>query len=297
MANNVKLGRLSLVGKYARYPVFIGWDENGAPAVLNLLSREAQADFDSAKSSGASFPELPSNAIHCFEYTSLGKAIDYPGSAEDVIPINVRNEMGVSSTLNLGEGTVLRALEWALDDDDKRGHIWNSTVGMGLFDDGSGVVSTTSMYTLIFQDSRVENGALCALLFKPIIERSSNESLVFRFARSVIKQLLVIDESQPPRRRKGYILVAAKVTKGEFHGGIAGLIFDMNDQSTQEAIGKAKANGIRLLRAIGIADTTDEYIAAIEDPLPTYNIDSLDLRGLAELVSAMKALAPFRNRS
>lgn len=285
--------RLSLVARYGRSPVFIGWDENGSPITSSILSAEAMSDFKSAKESGASFPSVPSDNISCFEYSSLGKGIDYPGSKEDVIVINVRDCTKKSVVLNLGEGSILRAIEWAMNED----NIWNSISGMGLIDDSSGVNSTTTMYTLLFQDNRVQNSTVCALLFKPMISNTSNEGTFIRFAKAVIKQLLVIDESQPPGSRKGYIRVAAAASKSGSNTGLVDMIFDTSDKQTAAALGNAKASGLKLLRTLGIAEVSDELIKEVQDPLPNYNVDSLDNNGLAELVSAMKELAPYRNRS
>lgn len=292
-----KLGRLSLVGKCGRTPIFIGWDEKGAPGVSRFLSADAQKDFESAQASGASFPSFQTENIRCFEFSTLGKGIDYPGSVEDVIPVNVRDENGELRTLNLGEGAILKGIEWALFASRNEDHAWNSIIGMDLINDGSGVSSTIPIYTVMFQDSRVENGALCALLFRPIISGASNESSVFRFAKAVIKQLLVIDESQPPKGRKGYIMMAARATKGGYKTGLADVILDMNDQATQEAVGKFKASGLKLLRTLGIAEVSDELIKEVSDPLPNYNVDSLDRKGLCDLASAMKDITPYRNRS
>jgi hypothetical protein len=252
-------------------------------------------DFQSAKGSGAKFPSIPSERIPCFDFLSLGKGIDYPGSVEDVIPVRAKDENGKTVTISLGEGSILRAIEWALDAES--GHVWNSIIGMDTVTDGSGVSSTNSIYTLLFQDNRVENGATCALLFPSTIPGTSNETNVFRFVRGVIKQLLTIDESQPPKTRKGYILVAARISKGSYKTGLADMFFDTSDPATAKAVGKAKASGLTLLRTLGVVDVTDEFIKEIGDPLPDYNVDSLDLTGLADLVSAMKDLAPYRDRS
>lgn len=292
MANSKKIVRLSLVARCGRTPIFIGWDENETPTTSTYISDEANTDFQSAKESGAEFPNLPSFDVRCFEFSSLGKGIDYPGASEDVIPINARNQDKDLVVLNLGEGTLLRAIDWALKDE----HIWNSLAGVDQVDDGSGVTSTTPMYTLLFQDNRVENGSVCAILFRPLVT-PSNENTFFRFVKAVIKQLLIIDESQSPDGRKGYITAAARASNGTFKTGLADLIFDMSDAKTAHMVGKAKAGGLKLLKALNIAEVPDELIKEVQDPLPTYNIDSLEKKGLSNLISAMKDLAPYHNRS
>jgi|WetSurMetagenome_2_1015567.scaffolds.fasta_scaffold51911_2 hypothetical protein len=294
MANSDKIVRLSLVARYGRTPIFIGWNDNGAPAVsssISDLSAEANADFQSARESGAGFPGVPNPNVLCFEYSSLGKGIDYPGSSEDVIPVNARDGSRKLVVLNIGEGTILRAINMSLMDE----NVWNSLAGVDKVDDGSGVTSTTPMYTLLFQDNRVLNGAVCALLFSPMVT-ISNENTFFRFAKAVIKQLLVIDESQPSEGRKGYITAAAKASNTSVKTGIADLFFDTSDAKTAKMVGNAKAGGLKLLRALKIADVTDEFINEVKDPLPTYNIDSLEKKGLSELVITMKDLAPYHNR-
>ncbi len=292
MAKQIQIVRLSLVARLARNPVFIGWTTDGSVAVSDNLSEEATSDFQSARQSGASFPSVPSGNIVCFEYSSLGKATDYPGSKEDVIQINAKDANGNRVILNLGEGTALKAIAWSLNED----NVWNSLTDAQLIDDGSGVTTTLSMYTLLFQDNRVQGNAVCALLFKPLIKGTSNEDTFLRFVKGVIKQLLVIDESQPPKERKGYIMVAARASKGGFKTGLADAIFDTTDQQTAAAVGKAKASGLKLLRTLGIAEVSDELIAEVRDPLPTYNVESLDRKGLEDLALAMQELAPYRNR-
>lgn len=291
MAKFNQIVRLSLVARYGRTPIFIGWNEEGSPTISSNLSDEATADFQSAKESGFEFPSLSTSNVQCFEFSSLGKGIDYPGLNEDVIPVNARDENNRNIVLNLGEGTILRAIEWSLRDK----NIWNSLSGMNQIDDGSGITATTPMFTMIFQDNRVQNGEACALLFKPML-LASNENTFLRFAKAVIKQLLVIDESQTAGNRKGYILVAAKASKGGYKPSVTDLIFDTSDTKTARTLGKAKASGLRLLKNLKIMDVSDELIDEIKDPLPTYNVDSLDLKGVLSLVSAMKELAPYRNR-
>lgn len=293
MVKQNEIVRLSQVVRYGRSPIFIGWDDLDKPLSSSNLSEEARNDFNSARESGASFPIVPSSGILCFEFSSLGKGIDYPGKKEDVIPVIVRDENKSSVTLNLGEGTLLKAMEWSLTDE----NIWNSLAGVNLIDDGSGITSTTAMYTLLFQDNRVQAGAVCALLFKPLLSTTSNEGTFLRFVKGVIKQLLIIDESQPPGARKGYIRVAAKASKGGYKTGLADLLFDTADEQTAKALGNAKASGLKLLQTLGIAEVSDELIKEVRDPLPTYNVNSLDIVGLLDLVSAMKELAPYRNRS
>jgi len=292
MANKNDIARLSLVTRLQRNYLFIGWNEDGKALASSNLTSEALNDFQSAVQSGAKFPSISSSNILCFEYSSLGKAVDYPGSKEDVIVLSVKDGNGDSLLLNIGEGTILKAIDWSLQEDS----VWNSRTGINFLDDGSGVSSTIPLYTLLFQDNRVFNGSVCAILFKPLIKNTSNESTFFRFVKGVIRQLLVIDESQPPSERKGYIVVAAKASKGRFKTGLADIIFDTTDQKTAATIAKAKASGVKLLQTLGIVDVSDEFIKEVSDPLPTYNVDSLDLKGLADLVSAMKDLSPYRNR-
>lgn len=292
MAKQAEIVRLSLVARSGRSPIFIGWSESG-PICSPVLSEDAAKDFQSAKQSGTGFPSLPSAGVTCFEYSSLGSATDYPGSKEDVLAINAKGEDGRAVTLNVGEFTVLKAIDWSLQED----NIWNSITGIDLMSDGSGVNSTIQMYTLLFQDSRVLGGSLCALLFKPLIRGSSNQDTFVRFMRNVIKQLLVIDESQPPKTRKGYILVASKASRSGPKTGLTDLIFDTGDAETAKALNNAKANGMKLLRTLGIAEVEDEIIEAVRNPLPNYNVDKLDIDGLIDLISAMKELAPYRNRS
>lgn len=284
--------RLSLVGRNGRSPVFIGWDKNDTPSASEYASDEVIEDFKAAKESGASFPNVGPE-ITCFEFSSLGKGIDYPGSKEDVIPVNAKDKDGRSVILNLGEISLLKALSWSLDEEK---NVWNSISGSNLVEDSSGVRSTVPIYTLLFQDNRVQNGGMCALLFKPLVF-SSNEDTFIRFSKGVIKQLLIIDESQPPDARKGYIRVAAQASKGGLKKGLADLIFDTADQETAKALGNAKASGLKLLQTLGIAEISDELIKEIKDPLPNYNIQNLDNKSLLELANAMEELAPYRNRS
>jgi hypothetical protein len=293
MVKQNEIVRLSLVAKYGRSPIFIGWDDSDRSLASSNLSEEARNDFNGARESGASFPSVPSSSILCYDFSSLGKGIDYPGKKEDVISVIVRDENKSSVTLNFGEGTLLKAMEWSLSED----NIWSSLAGTNFVNDGSEITSTTAMYTLLFQDNRVQGGSVCALLFKPLMSTTSNEGTFLRFVKGVIKQLLVIDESQPPGARKGYIRVAAKASKGGYKTGLVDLLFDTADEQTAKALGNAKASGLKLLQTLGIAEVSDELIKEVQDPLPTYNVDSLDLIGLRELVSAMKELAPYRNRS
>lgn len=293
MVKSDPIVRLSLVARFGRTPIHIGWTQSGIPTTSALLSPSAEADFESAKQSGASFPNLTSGSVACFEYSSLGDATDYPGSKEDVLAVNAKDENGRSTTLNIGEGTILRAIQWSL----KEENIWNSISGINLVSDGSGVNTVVQMYTLLFQDNRVLNGAVCALLFKPLTNGRSNQSTFLKFIKGVINQLLIIDESQPPKTRKGYIQVASKASRSGSKTGFADLFFDTSDAATQEAVGNIKANGLKLLQTLGIAEVPDEVINEIKNPLPTYNVDKLDIDGLIDLVSAMKELAPYRNRS
>ena len=290
-APSPQISRLSLVVKYSRSPIFIGWDKNGSVAASSNATQEAIDDFQSAKQSGASFPNISSDRIFCFEYSSMGKAIDYPATKEDVITVNARNEAGEVVSLNIGEGTILKAIEWSLDPD----HVWNSVAETSSRDDGSGVSSTAQLYTLIFQDNRTQSGAVCALLFKPLRKGDSNENDFIKFTKAVVKQLLIIDESQPSEGRKGYISVAARASKGGYKTGLADIFFDTTDAATVTALSNAKAGGLKLLQVLGIAEVSDELISEVRDPLPSYNVNSLDLKGLSDLISAMKELAPYRN--
>lgn len=292
MATN-QIIRISAVAKYGRTPIFIGWGKDELPLASSTnISEEAKADFQSARASGAKFPSIPTESINCFEYASLGNATDYPGQKEDCINIRAKDESGKSVNLQLGESTILRGLAWTLDSENR----WNSLSGAELFSDKTGVTSPVPLYTVFFQDQRVLSGHVCALLFKPLTLGLSNEDTVLRLTRGVIRQLLIIDESQPPNDRKGYINAAAMASKGNTPR-LASLFFDMKDQHTAQKVSNLKAGGIKLLQTLGIAEVSDEVINAIKDPLPNYNIEGMSVKDLADLTAAMASLVPYRNRS
>lgn len=291
--NDNTVVRLCLVCAYGRSPIFIGWSSDNKVLASTLCSDDVERDFLAAKQSGANFPRLSTDNITCFEYSSLSNAIDYPGNKEDVISIIAKDGNGNSTTINLGESTILNALEWAMSEE----NIWNSILEAGVVDDGTGVTSALKMYTLIFQDNRVNKGVVSALLFRPLTKGQSNEGTFFRFVKSIVKQLLIIDESQASSQRKGYIQLAAQISKSSKKGGLADLIFDTRDKKTAEAVTKARVGSLKLLQTLGIAEVSQETIDSISDPLPDYNIDKLSDEDLLKLISSMKELSPYRNRS
>lgn len=279
--------------------LFIGWTKEGKPTVTDNedhLADEVQESFSAFQTSGLGLREIKYSNLTTVEYAYTGRAIDFRDQdltkAEDLIIYGIKDQEGASKPISLSELTVLQSIVNAQTP-------WQD---IGPSKMGEIAVSAKPMYTLFVPTPEMARGSALAILFKPTIEGESNEASFKSFIRQTIGRLLVLDESQEPRNRKGYLKAAAKFagkrgTKGTldilFALRAAGLV-EFEDQWLENFSQRKRnmvAKGLKIARLLGFVEVNDDTIERYRHPLPYYDVDLLDINQLFNLADAMERAA------
>jgi hypothetical protein len=279
--------------------LFVGWTEDGLPAAaprLEGLGEAAQAALTAFRNSGLEPRRVPFSALAPTEYVGTGPAVDFadqPGRrAEDQVRYTLLDSRGAERDVPLGELEVLRAIAEAR-------HPFQSLASTG---GGELAVDTVSLHTLFVGLPGGPEGTGLAILFRPTVAGHGNEPAFRTFVRLTIGRLLVLDESAPRAARKGYLEVAGRVAGLEPESGFLKSLVtlrqlgfvDFSDdwlRTFQLASRKAQGHVIRVLRAIGMVEISDEMLDELTDPRPDYDVDRLEIDRLVDLAEAMAKAA------
>ncbi len=277
----------------ARGVYFIGWNRAGLPVVTadsNQLSEEAKKSVIENQKAGLPIREVPFRRIEAKAFSYVGKPIDYMDQGnivvEDLLTYGLVDKDGKQSEETFGELTILQGLTEA-------SVFWQDS-GRSSLDDETR--SAKRMYTLFIQPNDGSTDDAYAILFKPTLPGESNENDFRLFIRQTIGKLLVLDESQEPAHRKGYIEAAAAFT-GYTKGNPVGLLhlfYNFSDDELDK-IAKAKqgiSTGLlKVARGLGLYNISDDELSLMKDQRPYYDVDTLDLNKLFSLVIAMRDTA------
>lgn len=278
---------------------FVGWTAEGLPAASTTvedLSENARRDLASFRGARLEPRKVPFATLIPVSYAMTGSAIDFSDTpdrrAEDQVGFAVLDAAGARRELALGELALLGAIGAAREP-------WQSHQ---IATASSLAVDAVPLYTLFTTLPGVRADTGLALLFESTLAGGSNEPAFRSCLRNVIGRLLVLDESQTPEQRKGYLQVAGRLAGVPPGSGVlgslvwlrkAGLIAfeDSWLQSMQGRGRRMKGGLIRALRGMGMVEISDEMLAEIADTRPDYDVDRLDLRRMLDLAAAMHEVA------
>jgi hypothetical protein len=271
--------------------ILAGWTEDGSPLAttdVRDLSAGAAAAFLGFRESGLWPRQVPYGAVEAVEYAMTGPAVDFADHAgqvaQDQVQLAVLDQTGDRAEHNFGELALLEAIVQARDP-------WQAALP------GSSAElarAAAPFFTLFVAHPRGGAGRGMAILFRPTTSRSGNEAAFAAFVRQATSRLLVLDESQPPGMRKGYLQAAARsagVHAGDERGLLAWLrkigVVDYDDEGIARKEAGLLVSLLRALRKIGLVEVSDERLEEIEDVRPVYDLDRLDTAGLVSLAEAM----------
>ncbi len=279
--------------------LYVGWTEEGLPAATPKAGQLSEAATDSLtafRNSGLSPRRVPFSALVPAEYLSTGSAVDFADTpqrrAEDQIRYVLLDANEAQREVPLGELAVLQAITDARQP-------FQALVERSV---GELAQDTVPLYTLFAPMPGTEAGIGLALMFRPTVAGHTNEPAFRSFVRLTIGRLLVLDESVPKASRKGYLEVAGRLAGVPVKGGflatlvtLRGLGFvDFSDdwlRGLQLTGRKAQGQLIRMMRAVGLVEVSDDILAELTDPRPDYNVDALELNRLLDMAEAMAGAA------
>lgn len=281
--------------------LFVGWSPDGLPAATgrrDALSEEARTALDHYRATGLDMRRVPFGQLVPATYLVTGPVIDFSDTrdrlAEDQVQFTCLDVSGERREYAVGEIGILRGIVLARQP-------WQAYAGSGL----DVAVSTVPLYSVFapLPDATGETGL--ALLFQPTIAGASNEAAFRSFVRHTIGRLLVLDESQVPASRRGYLEVAGRVAGVPPRSGLLRSLVtlrnlgfvDFDDAWVRgmQRRGKRLQGGvIRALRAIGMVEVSDGLLRELEDPRPDYNVDPLDTTRLVDMAEEMYGVAMER---
>ncbi|MEO8083808.1 MAG: hypothetical protein ABI780_08305 [Ardenticatenales bacterium] len=281
--------------------LYVGWSEDDLPAATGRrdgLSDGARQALDHYRATGLDVRKVPFARLVPASYLICGPVIDFADTrdrvAEDQVQYSCLDATGERRDYAIGELGILRGITLARQP-------WQAYTGGGM----ELAVSTVPLYSVFapLPDPTGETGL--ALLFEPTIPGASNEAAFRSFVRMTIGRLLVLDESQPPGSRRGYLDVAGRVAGVPPKGGLLGTLvrlrgmgfveFDDSWLRDMQRRGKQLQGGmIRFLRAIGMVEVTDGLLNELTDPRPDYDVDPLDTARLVDMAEQMYGVAAGR---
>lgn len=278
--------------------IFIGWTRDGKPAITSnetRLSEEVQESLKAFERSGLEIKEIYLNLIPV-EYAYTGAAIDFRDQkerkAEDLINYGIKDEDGKSKKIALGELAVLEAIADSQTP-------WQDTASSKVREIA---VAAKPMYILFVSTPEMDGNTALAILFKPTIEGESNEAAFKSFIRQTIGRLLVLDESQDPENRKGYMKAAEKFAGKRTTGSPLEILLKLRqtgfiefEDNWLKNLGQRGRNmlttGLKLARSLGLVEVDEDLLEEYKHPLPHYDVDKLDINRLFSLTSAMRDAA------
>ncbi len=275
--------------------LFVGWTTEGLPFAsyhqedLTEQARESALQFVSA---GLDPRRVPYSRVRPVEYVLTGPAIDFADTparrAEDHIRYTVTNADGERIEIALGELALLGAIV------DARVPWQASSSHLGA----DFAVSAVPLYTVFVPPPGAPADSCVGIVFRSTFRGAGNEPAFRGFVRQTLGRLLVVDESQSRQHRKGYLLVAGRIAGIRPKGGLASTLLalrriglvDFSDQwirSLGMSGQRAKAAAARMLRAVGMADVSDEALERMMDVRPDYDVDPLETEQLIALAEGM----------
>lgn len=281
--------------------LFVGWSPDGLPAATgrrDALSADARRALDHYRATGLDVRRVPFGLLVPATYLVTGPVIDFADTrdrlAEDQVQLSCVDAHGERRDFAIGELGILRGIVLARQP-------WQAYTGRGL----DIAVSTVPLYTVFAPLPDAAGGTGLALLFQPTIDGGSNEPAFRAFVRNTIGRLLVLDESQPPASRRGYLEVAGRVAGVPPKSGLLRSLValrrlgfvDFDDgwlRSLQHRGKKMQGGLIRALRAMGMVEVSDGLLRELEDPRPDYNVDPLDTERLVDMAEEMYGAAAAR---
>jgi len=278
--------------------LYVGWTAEGRPAVTADpagLAPAAAASVDAFRVSRLPLRMVPFARVRPVVYALTGPVVDFADHAgriaEDQIRYAVTDGSGERVEVAVGELSILRGIVLARNP-------WQSPgrERTGL------AVSTVPLHTVYtaLPGRGTEEGL--ALLFDPTVAGGGNEPAFRSFVRNTIGRLLVLDESQPRERRRGYLDAAGRLAGISPTGGLIGSLaalrrmglVEFEDdwlQKLHAAQRRAQGGLLRALRAAGLVEVEDALLDELGDPRPNYDVDRLEVGTLIDLAEAMFAAA------
>lgn len=299
--NRNKIDRLCGVFRARSGYVFLGWTRDGRPtqqADQSMLNERAQTSFESYQLSGARLREISYYSLRPTQFKLVGEAQDYDEAhdpdAEDLVTYGLVDEQSKSLSIAITEREILKAILRCRTP-------WQD-VGSSRFSEVA--VGAKPMYTLFVEPQNGGGREAVAVLFEPLIAGESNEVVFKAFIKQTISRLLVLDESQPNRsNQKGYLdaiarldSVSQKQTLGDDLMLVLrsmGLVNFDDDwfENKRRASKGLLAKTLRIARAVGLYDISDEKLDELQYPPPDYDLDTLDLNQFFALTEAMLSAA------
>lgn len=275
--------------------VFVGWTSSGNPVVgksIDSLSPSVRESYESFEFSNLEPKRILYREIVPAEYIFVGRAIDYKDTesqrAEDQVAFSVRTTEGVRE-IRIQERVILQAI---VDAEDKP---WQEIDHSSFV--GEMVTEPREMYTLFLPLPKQGRESSLAILFKPLTDNESNRAVFKVFVQEVLTRLLALDEVQKTKRgRKGYLEAASEVTKGRRKIGLVQKVLrslqddgftDLREEIIVNPKGSLVAAILEMARSYFDIDITDADIEMIRNPLPDYDLKSLDLKKLFDLAERM----------
>ncbi len=274
--------------------MYIGWSADGLPTATGRvaqLSAPARESLQAFRSSGLAVRKVPFSELIPVTYVMTGAAVDFADIsgrvAEDHIRYSIIDAHGEKREVPIGELSLLRGIVLAR-------HPWQAPGG-GHLELAIEAVPLYSVFTgLPGSDDR---GGL-AMLFQPTLAGQTNEPAFRSFVRNSVGRLLVLDESQPPGRRRGYLEVAGRVAGVMPKSGMLGTLVslrrmgfvDFDDvwlQGFRNRGRRVKGGFIRALRAVGMVEVDDSLLAELTDPRPDYDVDKLGIEQMIDMAEEM----------
>lgn len=275
--------------------VVVGWTGDGLPAAttrMDGLSQEARRGIDSYRAAGLPPRRVPYTTVVPVTYALTGPAVDFTDTAdrraEDQVRYTVVDAHGERREIGLGERGALGAISEAAVP-------WQAVRRETMAQTAS---SAVALYTVFAPMAGAAPDTGLAILFEPTLRDSTNEPAFRSFVRNTVSRLLVLDESQPPRARKGYLEVAGRVAGTTPGGGPAAMltwlrrigVLEFDDQWLRSlALGRRRMEGrlVRALRAVGLVQVDEAVLQDLLHPRPDYAIDPLSTERLVELADHM----------
>lgn len=279
--------------------MFVGWTADRLPAAataLEQLSDPARQVLAAGRGARLEPRKVPFATLIPVTYVMTGSAIDFadtPGRrAEDQVGYTVLDALGQRRDIALGELAVLGAIVAAREPL----QAVQSGTNLGL------AVDTVPLYTLFTTLPGVRADTGLAVVFDPTIAGSTNGPAFRSFVRHTVGRLLVLDESQPAASRKGYLDVAGRRAGTPPTGGFLQTLvwmrkmglMDFDDPWLQKMRATGRRNQgrfIRLMRALGMVEVSDELLDELSDPRPHYDVDPLELDQMIDMAAEMYEVA------
>ncbi len=291
-AGDTKISQLSSVVQSGngRDVFFIGWDRNDLPRITTnstQLDERARKSVTENQKAGLRIKEVPYTRIEPKSYLSVGRPVDYADDgqvvAEDLVSIAVIDDKGNNTLETFGELVLLNGIVDARV-------TWQD---LGVSERADITTPIKHMYTIFLKPTDAPRNTAYALMFKSLLDGTGNEIAFRSFMKQSLSKLLILDESQKPSDRKGYIEAAAKMSGYEEKKKRSVLSLFYN--SPEDNRGKKKKlshSFLKVARGLGMYDFSDKDLEEGEDEnLPYYDIESLSTEKLIELASDMRDAA------